>query len=30
MRILITGTSGQVGGALRRVIQGELICPTRA
>lgn len=30
MRILITGTSGQVGGALRQVVSGELICPTRA
>lgn len=30
MRVLITGTSGQVGGALRRLVKGELICPSRA
>ncbi|CAL80612.1 dTDP-4-dehydrorhamnose reductase [Bradyrhizobium sp. ORS 278] len=34
MRILITGTSGQVGGALRRLLPAggtdELICPPRA
>ncbi|MGC2776945.1 MAG: dTDP-4-dehydrorhamnose reductase, partial [Bradyrhizobium sp.] len=34
MRILITGTSGQVGGALRQVLSAggadELICPPRA
>ncbi|GLH76733.1 NAD(P)-dependent oxidoreductase [Bradyrhizobium sp. SSBR45G] len=34
MRILITGTSGQVGGALRRVLAAEaaheLVCPPRA
>lgn len=30
MRILITGASGQVGGALRRIVEGDLICPSRA
>lgn len=30
MRILITGTSGQVGGALRQVVAGDLLCPPRA